>query len=287
MDLRRGDWLTGSDWDWREPYCLHIYAIGFGVCSLAWELSRLAFRSRPRVAALLAPPFVPIDRLLTGGLVVGQYVLSLIVVSWSIGRELSAADEMCGVLPADWYANAYSIGAWLLPALLAGVLMVWWKTSEGFGALHTWALVGLTLLALTIPLLIAGAWFDADHAAASAPRWGLALCYGLCSLLMWFRRRARSCAGALALLIGVLVMPILFITLNVVAATLAGQMLPGPLDGMFTAMGGPASLLVPLALVSATLAGHGFRERLAYYLLAAACWRTPPASVPTSSRCSK
>ena len=71
------------------------------------------------------------------------------------------------------------------------------------------------------------------------------------------------------LLVGALV-PVLFLTLNIVVPKLGGQTLPGPLDdSIFMHMGGPASLLIPLALFSATLAGHGFRERLAYYLLAA------------------
>src|ERR1022692_682019 len=88
-----GDWLTWYGWDWREPYSLHIYALGLASCSLAWESARTMGRSQPRAMALLSPPFVPVDRLLTGGLILGQYVLSLSVVLWSVGRELSFTPE--------------------------------------------------------------------------------------------------------------------------------------------------------------------------------------------------
>jgi hypothetical protein len=267
-----GDWLTWYGWDWREPYSLHVYALGLGFCSLLWEVSRIAARSQPRAMALLTPPFVPVDRLLTGGLILGQYVLSLSVVLWSVGRELSFTPEHWRVLPEAWHDNAYSIGAWLLPVLLTGVLIVWLREFD-------WQLplLGFTLLALTIPLLAAGAFFESQKAAASATRWDLALCYGACSLLLWYRQRLgaerseRVPTMAIRALLAVgAVGPILFITLYVVVQKLNHQPLPGPLAGsIFLAMGDPVSLLIPLALLSATLAGHGFRERLAYYLLAA------------------
>src|ERR1022692_4301940 len=121
-----GDWLTWYDWDWREPFSLHIYALGLGLCSLVWELSRVAARSQPRVLVFLSPPFVPVDRLITVALIVGHYVLSLTVVLWSVGRELSTDPDLWQVLPAAWwYENAYSLAAWLLPVFLAGVLIVW------------------------------------------------------------------------------------------------------------------------------------------------------------------
>ena len=267
-----GAWLTSSGWDWREPYCLHIYALGLGVCSLAsWELARYALRSRPGVMALLSPPFVPIDRVVTGVLIVGQLVLALLVIHWSVGRELSFNADLWRILPAAWHDHAYSLAAWLLPVLLAIVLIVWLREFD-----LQLPLVGFTLLALTIPLLAAGTWFDAQQAAASALRWGLAFCYGGGSLLLWYRQylgadRAEwvPTMAIRALLIVGAGIPILLITLIVAATKLGGGQLPGPLDGsIFLAMGGPVSLLIPLALLSVALAGHGFRERLAYYLLA-------------------
>jgi hypothetical protein len=266
-----GGWLTAHGWDWREPYSLHVYALGLGALSLTWELSRIFARTQPRAVALLSPTFTPIDRLLTGGLIVGQYALALTVVSWSIGKELSLAPDVWRILPADWNDNSYTLGAWLLPALLAVVLIVWLREYD-----VALPLLGLTLLLLTIPLLVAGAWFDEPQAAASATRWGLASCFGFCSLGLWFRHRLGTHRGDLvpvlairSMLIVGAVLPVLFITLNVVVPTLLHQAIPHPLNGVFRWMGGPVSLLAPLALLSATLAGHGFRERLAYYLLAA------------------
>src|SRR5262249_41875120 len=146
-------WLVERGWDWREPYCLHIYGLGIGGLCLAWELARLALARtdhlspiRQRGAALLSPTF-PIDRPLTGALIVGQYALLLCVVSWSLGRELNDTPDVWRVLPAAWHDNAYALGAWLLPLLLACVLIVWLRELD-----MALPLMGLTVLLLSLPL---------------------------------------------------------------------------------------------------------------------------------------
>ena len=64
--------------------------------------------------------------------------------------------------------------------------------------------------------------------------------------------------------------PAIFLAAQVAVRKLGHIPMPGPVDeSIFIAMTGPVSLLLPLALLSMTLAGHGFRERLAYYLFAA------------------
>jgi hypothetical protein len=293
-----GGWLVAQGWDWREPYCLRIYALGLGALALTWELARAKVHSWPRAAALLTPPFIPVDRFITAALILGHYFLSLCLASWSIGKELSSSD-LWRAFPLAWYEHAYSLGAWLLPLLLAGVLIVCLRAAEKGSARRggsnsttadlfsgpALCLLGFTLLLLSVPLLIAGAFFDGYKASASAARWGLAICYGACSLLLWQRHRlsallvpdVRGGNSALvpttairALLIIGAVAPALFLTLIVVIMKLMRQTIPGPLeDSVFAAMGGPTSLLLPLALLSATLAGHGIRERLARYLFAA------------------
>jgi hypothetical protein len=267
-----GGWLSEHGWDWREPYSLHIYGVGLAGLCLMSELARELCRSSPRVMALLTPAFVPIDRIAAGGLIVSQYLLTLIAASWSVGKELSHTPEAWRMLPAAWHDHAYAVAAWLVPVLLAMVMIFWLREFE-----MTVPLLGLTLMLLTVPVLIAGACFDDTLAAASAARWGLAFCYGLVSAALWFRHRLTGGRGdhvpapaIRGLLAAAAIAPVLLITLHVVAPRLAGLTLPGPLDeSVFRTMGGAISLLVPLAVLSAALAGHGWRERRAYYLLAA------------------
>ena len=99
-------------------------------------------------------------------------------MNYAIRRTIGA------ILPIAWHAGAYSLGAWLLPTLLAGVLIAWLRVVKA-----TLPLLGFTVLLVTLPLLTAGACFDETLATASAARWGLALCYGVGSLLLWQRHR--------------------------------------------------------------------------------------------------
>ncbi|MSQ94093.1 MAG: hypothetical protein EXR98_06000 [Gemmataceae bacterium] len=263
-----GAWLTPHGWDWREPFSLQIYALGLGLLSLGWELDRRSLQGRRN---LLTPAFVPIDQWITGGLVLGQLVLAGTVVLWSVARELSFAPDAWRVFPAEWHQHAFSIWAWLVLVPLAGIAVVRLRNRD-----LTAPLIGCTLLALTLPLLAAGTWFDGQKASASALRWGLVLCCGVVSLGLWKRHRlgaelsVRVPALAIhALMAGGVIVPVLAITVIVAATRLAGQLIPGPEAGIFEAMHRPASLLIPLALLIATLAGHGFRERLTHYLFGA------------------
>ncbi len=263
------EWLTANGWEWLEPYSVYVYAIGIAGQSLVWELLRIGLRSRPQAAALLTPVFVPIDRILSEGLLVGQYVLTVLAILGSIGVELSQTPDAWRVFPANWHDRAFSLPAWMLLVVLAGVLIIWMREFD----LQLPAL-GFTLLLLTVPLLVAGTWFAEEKAAASATRWGLAIVYGLAGLFLWNRNRlgleraGRVPAMAMrVLLFAGAVVPALLITLNVAVQKLNGVDLPGPIAGsIFHAMKRPVSLLIPLALFSAAFAVHGFRERRAYYL---------------------
>ncbi len=63
--------------------------------------------------------------------------------------------------------------------------------------------------------------------------------------------------------------PVLVLTSMVAWLRLQGEALGGPLTGsVFARMGGSLSLLLPLALISATWAGHGIRDRLPSNLFA-------------------
>ena len=145
------DRLTALGWDWREPCCLHVYAVGIGVLCLATELTRIVAANRPRVLALVLPAFLPVDRVCSVGLLLGQYVLAALLVLWPVGRELVNAPESWRVFPLAWYDSAYSIWPWILLAVLMGTLILWLRRID-----LRMALVGFVIVLLTVPLLVAG-----------------------------------------------------------------------------------------------------------------------------------
>jgi hypothetical protein len=259
-------------WDHFEPHSLHIYALGLASLSFGWELLRIALRNRPNAMALLTPEFVPMDRIASGALIVVQFGLTMLLSVGAFGRELDFTPHEWRAFPAEWHDHAFSIWVWLITFVLAGVLVAWLREFD----LRLPAM-GLTLLLLTVPLLVAGTWFDAQFASASAARWGLALCYGVVSLLLWNRHRLGEERASLVpvvamrglLIVGAIV-PMLAITLFVAVERFRGHNLPGPHEGtIFFQMTRAVSLLVPIALLSAALAGHGFIERSTRYLFAA------------------
>jgi hypothetical protein len=150
--------------------------------------------------------------------------------------------------------------------------------------LPTEAALGLLLLVLAIPLLVAGA-FAGDRASASAIRWGLSICFVTGSSALWFREALVRFAGSNGIrfdwtiplaksvrlvLLGGAAGPVLALTVVVAVLQIAGEPLGGPAEGSLIAQLGPlASALVPLVLVILSMVGHAVRERSAGYAFAA------------------
>ena len=160
---------------------------------------------------------------------------------------------------------AHGLG-WLLTALLAAVMLVPLRANFRVGHL-----VGLLLLALTAP------WLVADHFAPEYPveppyRWAAAGMFLVTAATIWFRGSlahvlaptslqklkefpvplASLARGAMFLL---LAMP-------VIGLTLAVELLP--LDRLtFGDLSATADYCVPLAVIALALLGHGIRERSA------------------------
>src|SRR5262249_53554834 len=146
--------------------------------------------------------------------------------------------------------------------------------------------LGLTLLALTVPVLAAGG-FAGDLATASALRWGLAACFVACSAVVWLRDplarlsarlgiSAELATGTSGFVRGLLVAgagavaPVLILTAVVAMVRFTGQRPSGPAgDSFFVHMGNSASNFFPLLLVSVGLVGHAVRERSPGYAFGA------------------
>src|SRR5262249_26872136 len=132
------------------------------------------------------------DRIVLGILVVGELALALVGIWPDVVAELLPAGPPALAWPAE-HVHAYGPGAWVLLGVLAAVLLAALRWGEGDRA---GPVLGLVLVAVTVPVLAAGQ-HAADLAAASALRWGLALCFLACSALVWLRGPLARLASAL------------------------------------------------------------------------------------------
>src|SRR5205807_1843450 len=80
-------------------------------------------------------------------------------------------------------AQVQGVGAaaWILLGVLALALL-----ATAWGRVSAFPVLGALPLALAVPVLLAGRFAD-ERAVASALRWGLAVCFVLCSVPLWWR----------------------------------------------------------------------------------------------------
>jgi hypothetical protein len=210
-----------------------------------------------------------------GLLVLGSLWMALIGIAPAVLAEWTSIGDGW----TSYTAAATGPDAWVLLGLLALVLV-----TALWDRMQSEAVLGLVLLALGIPLLAAGA-FAGDRAAASAIRWGLAVCFVIYSTALWLREMlagsaarlgirtegiARLAASVRMVLLGGAAAPLLALTVIVASLQMAGEPLGGPAPGSFFARLGPlASSLIPLVFVIGGFVGHAIRERSAGYAFAA------------------
>lgn len=138
------------------PQTLQAYALALALLGLGWAAVRLVLAKSPAAQQYLNPPWPPVDRLVTAGLVLADLVWAVQGVAGPVLNELARRPV---TFAADWPWSE-GRGAWALPGLLALVLVLtlWdrWRAE---------ALVGLVALAMTVPFLVAGR-FGAPGASA-------------------------------------------------------------------------------------------------------------------------
>jgi len=292
-----------------HPQSLQSYGIGLGLLSLLWMVLRIVLarglsrfsRSEngtvpfPRFsrsengtvplppsaspAPLLQPHGPAVDRIIRHAVV----CLQLLLVGWhllpGVGHELlprSPAPSQTQVAVAG--------GAWILLAVMAAVMVLtlWyrWRIS----------MLSSLLLAATIPCLIAGQFAaPTQQAVASALRWGSAVCFVVCSIAVWQRKRllkavARARANvdvgpagyplgaraARVTLLATTAAPVLLLTVFAALLQLGGAAPGGPAaESFFDRLGPNVSYVVPLLLVMLGLVGYAVRERSAGYAFSA------------------
>jgi hypothetical protein len=261
-------WLP--DWDWFDPYRLQAYGIGLGLLGLGWIAARMALSDNVRVRELWEAPWPSVDRLMLGFLVIGQFALAVWGISAGVSDELIPTGYFSLLEWPSFVSHAYMPNAWALLGVLALVLLAALR-EKGRSSI----VVGLLVLAVTVPILAAGP-FGASLATASALRWGLALCYLVCSALVWLRRHLTRLAtaagvtlttdgttllGSHAILSSVAI-AVFLLTMQVALLGFSGLRPSGPmLPSIFAEMGWTLSHVCPLLVLTVGLVGHAVRER--------------------------
>ncbi len=265
-------WLPEREWF--DPYSLQTYGIGLSLLALIWIAARVALSGNARVRELWEASWPALDRVLLGLLVAGQFALAI----WSILPGVDAELIPVGYHSLfDWpstASHAYGPGAWGLLGILTIVLLA--ALREKY---RTSILVGLLVLAVTVPILAAGP-FGTELATASALRWGLALCYLACSALVWLRRHLARLAASAGVtvatdesavlwsqgILAVVAVSVFLITMQVAILGFSDLPPSGPAPAsIFAEMGWTLSHVIPLLVLTIGLVGHALRERSPLY----------------------
>jgi hypothetical protein len=271
--VERQDWFAESSAV--DPRAIQTYGIALGLLSIGWLITRRLLRGVDSVRELWADVRPSVDQVVLGGLVIGHLFVAAAWVMPHVRAELIPLGEAPELLPGAAAIHVGGPGAWLLVGVVTialGLGLRWSKQAD-------FPVLGLTLLALTLPVLIA-ARFVGELASASAIRWGLAAVFLLVSIVLGGRESigrvaartgitstvsAHGLLGVRSLLVaggGV----VLLLTLQVAAIALTGRVPAGPVAGsVFREMGWTASIMVPLAALVTGLAWTAVRERSAGY----------------------
>jgi len=275
------EWLARQRWvadDYPlglfDPRSLQAFGIALTGLTLLWGVTRLILQARPSARMLLDAVTPSIDRLVLGGLVIGQTALTV----WGLvpGLALEMAPKQAELSLSAWLALADpvpGVGGWLLWIGLTLTASIWlWEARTTVRL--TAVVLGLLSLALTAPVLVACRFGD-EAAATSALRWGLAGCFVAVSLPFWLRTSfgrqaarygvlsgtARTAQLVRGGLLAFAALPVVALSVWMAVLVFTGLTPGGPGDSSFFIRAGDfTSHLLPLGVVLVGLTGHALRE---------------------------
>jgi hypothetical protein len=273
------DWYSASRFGPLDPRALHAYGLAVGLLGIAWGLTRRVLRPYSIVRDLWADVRPSMDQVVLAALVVGQLLLAAGGVIPAVVEELTPLGTTPPFVPAAETSHFWGVGAWLVLVVLtfAVGIALRWPLGESDSA--DVPLAGLTVLALTVPVLVAGQ-FAAELAAASALRWTLAIAFVTGTGLVAFRESlgklaaqsgfrsllSRSGPFWLYALLAAAAAIVLLLTAQVAMLGFAGEVPSGPIaQSVFRQIGWTTSVMIPLALIVVGLSTTALRERLPGY----------------------
>lgn len=257
-----------SHLSWSDPHRLQAQGIALVLLSLAWLGARLIIRGNEqnlaatRFRQLLSPPWPKVDQIIVGLVWLLLIALSFVAFGEMTLKRLFSGE---GISATDSFAaRAGGFGSWvlLLSLALEFAVSLW----EGFR--KRFILAMMTLLACGC-LLLAGYWADSTLAAL---RWVMAISFALSALPILFRDSVRRVCNrfnwphlheASAGLADLARAESLLLFAAPVLALTAILFLTKPTDSISVAA--KLLFLIPLLIVSLTLAAHAIRERSAIY----------------------
>jgi hypothetical protein len=277
------EWWATTSVGYRDPRLLQAVGVALGTLGLVWVAARRLGAGSERLRALwLRDPFA-VDRIVLGGVVVGQLLLLAIAVEPAARAELTPAGRQSWPQPAAELAHAFGAGTWLVLGLLAvwlvAALRLAPEDDPGTDAL----LIGLAVLLVSVPVAWAGT-FAPQVAAASALRWGLAASFLVGSAVLFarqpltrafeaigFRLRPTTSSTVGSYAQFTLAAAVVFLlTLSAMDVGLNRLKPSGPVEGSaFAQSGATASAVIPLGLLVLGLSASAGRERAGGYAFAA------------------
>ncbi len=262
-------------------YARHIhwqFVVLAGEC-IGWVLLRRVTRGRGKSASWMPSAEHAIDQVLLALLVAAVTISAVAGCLPGVWNELG----MSGFQEADSAANAVvgfvAGSAWMsLAAILTALGVALWERRS------LAVLLALVFASATVPLLLAGRFFD-QHATASAARWLFALfgagwCVPACYFggpkkrpTVWIQdlpplARPADVLRVVSLLFSVSV--VIGLTTAILVRVASGATLGGPnAESYFARMGSSASYATPLAILMAALYAYAVRESRAGFACAA------------------
>jgi hypothetical protein len=241
---------------WLDPHVLQAHGIALALLSLAWLLLRLAVqrfsgRSNGLALNLLYPGWPTVDRVVT-------------VVAWGV---LSALSISSGISIGDSAVRARGFGSWLLlTALLAVFAVSLWERFSKRAVLAMMTLLGCACLLLagelqgnTWPWSPLRSLLAIGFAVAAAPILFRKQLQQACAKFHWpqMPENANGLASlSRAASIALFALPVLAL----MALSFLAKWLVGHFSFVETVV-----FLVPLFILSLTLAAHAIRERSSAY----------------------
>ena len=124
-------WWHGTKLGPLDPRALQAFGVGLAALVLVGVAVRRLLHANERLRELWLSDPLSVDRLVTAGIVLGQYALLAIAVTPAANAELTPIGYWPGIVAPTELSHAFTSGGWLLLGLLAMVLIASLRLRRG------------------------------------------------------------------------------------------------------------------------------------------------------------